>query len=222
MRDIKGSSRHNRFLQALAVVLLVQAALFYSASRGEKVPSISPLQYFPSNIGGWVTVRDTLLEPEVQEVLKADDTLNRSYQDQATGAIAYLFVAYFKSQRTGQAPHSPKNCLPGSGWQPVSTGYATVNVAGLPQPITINRYVVEHGSDKSAVLYWYQSPRRVIANEFAAKFWLVADSIRYHRSDTSLVRIVVPVRENQLAEATQTGIAFAQNIFPVLRGYLGM
>ena len=222
MPDTKGSPNHNRFLQALTIVLLVQAALFYSASRGEKIPVILPLQNFPRTLAGWVTIRDTVLEPEVQEVLKADDTLNRSYQDSATGAVAYLFVAYFKSQRTGQAPHSPKNCLPGSGWQPVATGYATMNVPGLAQPITINRYVVEHGNDKSAVLYWYQSPRRVVANEFAAKFWLVADSIRYHRSDTSLVRVVVPVRENQLAEATQTGISFAQNIFPVLRGYLGM
>ncbi len=222
MPDPKGSPTHNRFLQALTVVLLVQAALFYSASRGEKIPTILPLQDFPRNVGGWVTVRDTQLEPEVQEVLKADDTLNRSYQNTASGVVAYLFVAYFKSQRTGQAPHSPKNCLPGSGWQPVATGYATMSVPGLAQPITINRYVVEHGNDKSAVLYWYQSPRRVVANEFAAKFWLVADSIRYHRSDTSLVRVVVPVRENQLAEATQTGISFARNVFPVLRGYLGM
>ncbi len=220
MRDTDSSPLlPKRFLQALTVLLLAQAALFYSASRGEKVHSISPLQYFPVDVHGWRVVRDTPLEPEVQDVLHADDALNRSYVDGKSGALAYLFVAYFKSQRTGQTPHSPKNCLPGAGWEPLATGYINVRVAGEPQPITINRYVVERGNEKSAVLYWYQSPRRVVANEFAAKFWLVADSIRYHRSDTSLVRTVVPVQENDLPRAIQTGVGFAQSIYPALRQY---
>ena len=54
----------------------------------------------------------------------------------------------------------------------------------------VNRYVVEHGEDKSVTLYWYHSHNRVIASEFSAKFWAVADSIRYHRSDTALVRVM--------------------------------
>ena len=51
------------------------------------------------------------------DVLRADDTLNRIYRLRA--ASSYLFIAYFKTQRYGQSPHSPKNCLPGSGWEPV-------------------------------------------------------------------------------------------------------
>ena len=211
-----------KVLPALAMVLLVEAVLFYSASRGEKISRIPPLQYFPLNAAEWTTVRDTPLEPEVQEVLQADDTLNRVYLSQATREPAYFFVAYFRSQRTGQAPHSPKNCLPGSGWQQVASGYTDLHVAGQPQPITINRYVVEHGNDRSMVLYWYQSSHRVIANEFSAKFWLVADSIRYHRSDTALVRIVVPVRDAGIDAATRTGISFAQSIYQPLRQYLEM
>lgn len=212
---------HNRYLRAFTVVLLVQAALFYSASRGEKIPSIAPLRYFPLDAQAWKTLRETPIQPEVEEVLRADDTLNRSYRNQETGAEAYLFIAYFKTQRAGQAPHSPKNCLPGSGWEPVATGYATVRVAGEPRPIQINRYIVQHGNDRSAVLYWYQSRDRVVANEFAAKFWLVADSLRYHRSDTSLVRVVVPVREDDLDSAIRTGLSFVESIFPQLRQYLG-
>jgi len=70
------------------------------------------------------------------------------------------------------------------------------------------------------VLYWYQSQRRVIASEFAAKFWLVLDSIRYHRSDTALVRVTVPVIAGDQGTATQLGVAFVQTLFPVLKGYL--
>ena len=87
-------------------------------------------------------------------------------------------------------------------------------------PIRVNRYVVARGEEKSVVLYWYQSHNRVIAGEFAAKFWLVADSIRYHRSDTALVRVVVPVRAGDIDSAVNNGIAFVQAIFPDLQKQL--
>ena len=161
-------------------------------------------------------VRDVPMEKEVQEVLKADDTLNRVYVNASRTDSAYLFIAYFKTQRYAQAPHSPKNCLPGSGWEPVETGRQTINVAGWNAPIVTNRYVVEHGDEKSVVLYWYQTHHRIIASEYWAKFWLVVDSIRYRRSDTSLVKIVVPVRDNNVGAATATGVQFIEVLFPSL------
>jgi EpsI family protein len=165
-------------------------------------------------------IQDIPIEPEILDQLKADDTLNRNYADANSRVGVNLFVAYFKTQRTGQSPHSPKNCLPGSGWEPAATGFLDVPVSGEPQPIKINRYVVSRGEEKSVVLYWYQSQRRVIASEFSAKFWLVMDSIRYHRSDTALVRVTVPVWQNGESGATDLGIAFVQTMFPVLKTYL--
>jgi EpsI family protein len=84
----------------------------------------------------------------------------------------------------------------------------------------VNRYIVSRGEDRSVVLYWYQTPKRVIASEYAAKVYLVADSIRYRRTDTALVRIVVPVINKDDAYALKTAIDFAQTIFPPLKGYL--
>jgi EpsI family protein len=160
--------------------------------------------------------RDVPMEKEIQDVLKADDTLNRVYVNPSRTDFAFLFVAYFKTQRYGQAPHSPKNCLPGSGWEPVETGRETINVPGWNAPIVTNRYVVEHGDEKSVVLYWYQTHSRIIASEYWAKFWLVVDSIRYRRSDTALVKIVVPVRDNNIGAATATGVQLIQAVFPSL------
>jgi len=132
---------------------------------------------------------------------------------------ANLFIAYFKTQRQGQSPHSPKNCLPGSGYQPSESGRIDVPVAG--GSININRYVVSRGEDESVVMYWYQSQGRVIADEFAAKFYLIADSIRHHRSDTSLVRVVVPVTEHMTREkASQTAIDFVQAAYPAVSAWL--
>jgi EpsI family protein len=207
----------NRYAQAVTVILLLQAIAFYAvASRPEHVPPVPPLGRFPAVIGAWTMTQDIPIEKEVLDLLKADDTLNRVYVDPAKRALVTLYIAYFKTQRYGQSPHSPKNCLPGSGWEPVEVGISSLAVPGWDAPIAINRYVVEHGEEKSVTFYWYQSHKRVIATEYAAKFWAVADSIRYHRSDTALVRVIAPVRNNDIARATATGLDFIQALFPEL------
>ena len=98
----------------------------------------------------------------------------------------------------------------------MDSGTESIAVPGLEAPAVINRYVVERGDAKSIVFYWYQSHRRVIASEYAGKLWLVADAIRYRRSDTALVRIVVPIREDNTYAADQSGIRFLKALFPSL------
>jgi EpsI family protein len=208
---------HNKYAVILTVVLLLEGGVFYAvANRAENVPLAGPLAAFPAQVGGWRMVQDVKIEPEIQDILQADDLLNRSYLNPAGNTGVYLFIAYFKTQRSGQAPHSPKNCLPGSGWEPIESEPITIDVPGRSEPIRSNRYVVAHGDEKSVVLYWYQSHNRIIASEFAAKFWLVADSIKYHRSDSSLVKVVVPVRDGDIDAATKAAVAFVQALFPDL------
>ena len=210
----------NRYARTLTAVLLAQAALFYSASRGEKTPTSRPLEQLPERIEQWRLAQRGVIEKEVAEVLRADDVFTAVYASPRAASAVNLFVAYFKTQRSGQAPHSPKNCLPGAGWTPTASGDLQLSIADQPQPITINRYVVSRGGEKGVVLYWYQSRGRVVASEYAAKFWLVADSIRYHRSDTALVRVWAPVVGNDEQAATQAGAQFVQSVFPVLREFL--
>jgi EpsI family protein len=209
---------HSKYLRILTLVVVVQAVLFYSASHGESTPLPLPLSSFPDGLGQWKLHSESVVDPEEEAVLKADDTLKRVYTN-PQGYPASLFIAYFKTQRTGQSPHSPKNCLPGSGFQPVENGRVDVAVPG--GSIDINKYVVSSGEDESVVLYWYQSQGRVIADEFAAKFYLIADSIRHHRSDTSLVRVVVPVAGGlSRGEANKIALNFVQAAYPAVDSWL--
>jgi EpsI family protein len=207
----------NKFARVLSVVLVAQAIVLHTAiSRPENTPAVRPLSEFPRTIAGWRTVQDVPIETEVLDLLKADDTLNRLYADPAGKIDIDLFIAFFKTQREGQSPHSPKNCLPGNGWQPVETGLVSIPVPGRAEPIVANRYVASHGDDKAVVIYWYQSHNRIIASEYSAKLWLIADSIRYHRSDTALVKTVVPVVNDKIDAATALGVSFVQTMFPEL------
>lgn len=219
------SSAPFRFLKStparvLTAVLLLQVAGMFAISRRETVPLARPLSQFPTQLGAWSMFQESEADQETLDVLRADDTLSRTYTNPARGIGANLFVAYFKSQRTGQTPHSPKNCLPGSGWAPSESDVHAIRIPGRAQPILVNRYVVSKGEDKSVVLYWYQSRDRVVASEYRAKFYLVADAIQYNRTDTALVRVVVPVSGNDSATATRTADQFVQAFFADLRQYL--
>jgi len=210
----------NKYARILTVVLVIQAALFYATSRGENVPSMQPLRDFPHALSGWLMVQEGYVDDETQAVLKADDTLTRTYGSPKFPLASNLFVAFFKTQRTGKTPHSPKNCLPGSGWEREREDYLDVTIPGMAEPIQVNRYIVSKGDQKSLVLYWYQTQKRVVANEYKAKIMTVEDAIRYNRTDMAIVRVVVPVRGSNDAEAQQEAVEFVQSFFIPLRKYL--
>lgn len=204
----------------LSAVLLAQAGIFYGFSRSEKVPSRLQLADFNLTGTSWQDIEDMELSQDEKDVLKADDLLSRVYQDKSSGRVATLFVAYFDTQRTGKSPHSPKNCLPGSGWSSTSSEIVEIPVPGQPQPIQANRYIVARGDNQSIVLYWYQSHNRTVASEYWAKYYTIADSIRYNRSDTALVRVVVGVSNGNTEKAIKTATDFAVAFFPQLKQHL--
>ncbi len=217
---------NSKAARIVTALLVVQTALLYSAIRPELVPPSRPLADMPTTLGSWHLVQTGVIEQEVLDVLKADDILNGVYCSSAspdcvqTGqGAASLFVAAFRTQRNGKAPHSPKNCLPGSGWVPLSSGEIAIDV-GRPAPITVNRYVIAYGSQRDLVLYWYQSRDRAVANEYKAKFWVMADAIRLNRTDTALVRVIVPLVNRDQAQAQATATGFVKSFYSTLLNYL--
>lgn len=119
--------------------------------------------------------------------------LARSYQASDTSrAVTFsLYVGYYAQQTQGQTIHSPKNCLPGSGWEPLASRAETVATAA--GPVTVNRYLLQNGKQRALVLYWYQGRGRVAWNEYLVKWNLLRDAALKRRSDEALVRVVVPV-----------------------------
>ena len=203
----------------VSVLLIGQAAVLYSAIRPEAAINPKPLAQMPLQLGEWSFTQEGVVDQDTRDILKADDLLLREYQDGLTGARGTLFVAAFQSQRTGKTPHSPKNCLPGSGWTQLSSDMYPIDV-GRPQPIVVNRYVVQNGETRSLVLYWYQSRDRVVASEYNAKFWVMADAIRYNRTDTALVRVVMPIEGGDEGAATNEAVSFVKQFFAPLRAIL--
>jgi len=211
---------NSNWLYVFAPLFLAgQGLLIHFAAGDEKLPTTPMLSRLPGQIGVWSELRDDPFDQDLVSELQADQVLNRIYVNRPSGSLGTLFLAWFASQREGRTqPHSPKVCLPASGWFPESSG--ELNIATPAAVITANRYVVFNGNQRAVVLYWYQTPQRAIASEWASKFWTMADALRYHRTDTALVRIVVWSAVGGEQAATETARNFAENLYPILRQHL--
>lgn len=208
----------------LSGVLVLGAGYVGTASKTEHVPLRSPLAQFPVDIGAWRGQDTEPFTPDILDVLGVDEYVSRVYQSDRNSAG--LYIGYYESQRQGDTIHSPLNCLPGSGWEPVSKSYLAIPVktdtAG-ERDIIVNRYVVQKGLDQQVVLYWYQSHGRVIANEYRSKIFMVYDAVRLNRTDAALVRVISPrIGSDPGAEAAAgaRAVAFVKAMFPLLDKYL--
>jgi EpsI family protein len=211
----------------LSIGLVTASGLIAQASRSEPVPTRAPFATFPMALGDWQGRESPALEKDVLAILGVNDYLTRAYYSGPRSA-AGLYVGYWESQRQGGSIHSPLNCLPGAGWEPLSKSTLDIAVlssatAPAPRQISINRYVIQKGLEQQLVLYWYQSHGRTVASEYASKFFLVADAIRLNRTDAALIRVTVPItagEEQAEAHAEAEGVRFIKALFPVLTTYL--
>jgi len=210
-------SATGRFL-IVAALLAGTAGLLQARRKMELIPKREPVRSFPIQLGSW-RGQDQRISDDVLAILGPGDFVSRIYT-QAGQPFVGFFLAYFPSQQTGDTIHSPKNCLPGSGWMPVES--ARIVIAGNNgRFVQTNRYIIQKGIDRQLVVYWYQAHGRAVASEYWSRFYLVADALRMNRTDGALIRIITPIQEGEAWEiAQQRAVSFAQQVLPSLDNYV--
>jgi len=210
-------SATGRFL-IVAALLAGTAGLLQARRKMELIPKREPVRSFPIQLGSW-RGQDQRISDDVLAILGPGDFVSRIYT-QAGQPFVGFFLAYFPSQQTGDTIHSPKNCLPGSGWMPVES--ARIVIAGNNgRFVQTNRYIIQKGIDRQLVVYWYQAHGRAVASEYWSRFYLVADALRMNRTDGALIRIITPIQEGEAWEiAQQRAVSFAQQVLPSLDDYV--
>lgn len=179
---------------------VLPAAIFLVGlvGRGMLQPSESrtltrPLEDLPSRFGDFVAIRDHEMSEGEERMLKADEYIIRTYES-PEGQEFGLYVAYYGRQARGASIHSPRNCLPGAGWEPVQ--HDRLLLTGTAVTGSVNRYIVEHTSGRRAlVYYWYEGRGRREANEYLVKWQMLRDGVFKRRSDEALVRLIFPLPE---------------------------
>jgi EpsI family protein len=197
----------------ITVALLLGAfILLHTVSHGEPVVSRRPLSELPYSVGKW-SGQERPFSDQITQAAGVSDYTNRFYYSEGVAPVE-LYVGYYGSQRTGDTIHSPRNCLPGAGWDPIRSGFVTVPVA-LGRKIVVNEYLIQQDQNRQLVFYWYQTGGRIIASEYAGKFWMVADAISRNRTDGALIRLVTPITDNE-ERAQARLVEFTRDLFPKL------
>jgi EpsI family protein len=193
--------------KALAYVpiclLAVGCALLWNAHAQKAVPIAGSLSSILSDTPGLVFVDQRISENE-RRIAGMTDYVARAYRRDS--AVAFTtFVSYYDRQTKGKTIHSPRNCLPGAGWEVVSGGALEVFANGTVNPI--NRYVLKNGGSTAIAYYWYQGRGRVTASEYRVKWNLLRDAALYGRTEEALVRLVIPIRgDRALAPEAAAGL----------------
>jgi exosortase D (VPLPA-CTERM-specific) len=215
-------------LFCLAGMFVAVSLAVRNGRAADVIPTRQPLRGLPIQVGAWSGRANPDFDARVVRILGADEYLTRVYRN-GTAPPVDLFIGYYGSQRTGAVIHSPLNCLPGAGWQPIDRRRVAVDVdlaaSGEPRQVRavgINRVVVQKGDEQQVALYWYQERGRVIASEYASRAYMVLDAARYGRTDGALVRVTTPAGSNarDVEAAAARLIEFVRLIFPLLPGYV--
>lgn len=183
-----------RTFYAALVVLVMFFAVSQSLRVGDSIhPPRAPLDRFPLGIGEWNGLPGRLDAVFLKE-LDLDDYIVADYRA-GQGAPINFYVAYYNVQAEGEGTiHSPRSCLPGSGWRIQNLTQQTlpgIDWAGVP--LQVNRAVIAKDQQQVLVYYWLQQRGRVITNEFMAKWWIFWDRILRNRTDGALVRVMVEI-----------------------------
>jgi EpsI family protein len=180
-------------------------------TRQQTMPLSAPLATIPATLGRYLS-HDQPLTAEEQRVVGMSSYLLRNFSRDSVRAFS-VYVGYYDQQLQGKTIHSPKNCLPGAGWEPIAAGRETIATAD--GPATVNRYLLVNGGQRALVYYWYQGRGRVEADEYRVKLQLLLDSALRGRTEEALVRIVVPVTGDERA-ATELATWVAGHVLPAV------
>jgi EpsI family protein len=202
----------------LIVFILVIAIIYLKVfTTIEAVPLPADIENFPKQVGSFSMTGSSEFPEDVLQELGVDTYINRNYRDK-DGYQLSLYLGYYEEQREGSLIHSPKNCMPGSGWNPVESSVIPIRVSDSNKTYKVNRMLFQKGMDKLIMHYWYQGRNRIVANEYIDRFFLILDSIFRHRSEGALVRVIGPWDPSGNNEKKQE--QFIENLFPALQQHL--
>ena len=208
------------FIAACGALVLFIGVTQIMPRPAEIYPPRASFDQYPATVGPWRGHRNSL-DGVYSDALKLDDYLLADFVD-GSGPPVNLYIAYYNSQRKGEAVHSPRSCLPGGGWQLRDFGQRTLNGVSIDgQPLRVNRTLIELGDQRQLVYYWFQQRGRVITNEIAVKWYLFWDALTRRRTDGALVRLIttLPVGGDEL-DADRRLAELAARIAPTLTRYV--
>lgn len=200
----------------IVYVLLGLAGLFINLHSDIAVPMNKPFAEFPVSKGDWNMISNFKMDEASLKVLKAADYIHRRYTD-AGGNTVTLYMGYHSGGKGSGGIHSPKHCLPGSGWFEASEKKMKVD-AGAGE-INLVKAVYQKGDSKELFLYWYEVKGKSLSDEYSLKIAEIMGSVVHRRRDSAFIRVSVPFETDE-EQAFAAGKKFIKDFYPLIRDFL--
>jgi len=188
----------------LLILILITTALYVTTRREAAIPAARSFQYFPQVVNDWQMVKETYFDSRVLKVLKPTDYLSRLYRH-SSGATVDLYIGFHNGGPDSGPIHSPRQCLPGSGWNRLSDKVRSIQSNGIEISYVSSLY--QKDIEKQLFLYWFQVGGDSVTNEYALKLAMVKNSLLQNRRDSAFIRISVMANDGQ-DKAIATGEKF--------------
>jgi len=202
------------------LILLLFAATWYTLNVTTEVkdtPIKRTLADFPQRLGDY-RLSDTLQSSSAElKILGVNDYIQYDYKNSAGERIDF-YVGYYQAVGVTGSYHSPRNCLPGSGWGITTTRQVPLHVNG--KTAMVSEMLIQNGADQQVVVYWYQNRGRIIASEYWEKFWLIKDALFMNRRDGAFIRVMSYAKDGQVAAAKDRIQKFSEMALPELDRFL--
>jgi EpsI family protein len=197
-------------------LLFIVVGLYLNLHSDVAVPTNKPFSEFPVSNNGWQMHSQSEFSDNVLNVLRPTDYLSRQYTG-PDGKQVSLYIGYHSGGKNSGGIHSPKHCLPGSGWYEASSKRTELEVEG--KKIKLVRALYQKGESREMFLYWFQVKDKSLSEEYSLKLSEIMNSLLYRRRDSTFIRISVPFETNE-ARAVATGEQFIRDFYPVIMGFL--
>ncbi len=207
--------------------------VYYFFATGEVLPARKEFRDFPLTLHEWRCSGLERMGADIEANLGVSDYLICTYRNDALRKEVGVYLGYHESQvRSGggggggsmkeRVIHTPKHCLPGSGWDIIQADARPLDLDGLPErPAEINRFIIAKENDRQVVYYWYQSQGRVTDKDWLKAIYLFWDRATRHRTDGALIRFTVPMDKNTTPEESDAVFeSLAREMLPLLNEYI--
>jgi EpsI family protein len=206
--------KNSRFF--VVYILIIATGLYINLYSEITVPINRSLKELPLSYKGWKMVSESIFDENILEKLRPTDYVLRRYVGSEKIPV-YLYVGYHGGGNNSGEIHSPRHCLPGSGWLKIKEDKISINSES--GKINLVKAIYQKGEEKELFFYWYKVRGETLSSEFALKFTQIINSMLYRRKDAAFIRVSVPFESDENI-ASSVGIKFIKDFYPVIERFL--
>ncbi len=173
------------YISLIVIALTFAMTLLIKFYRPETAGNVN-FDSFPLEIGDWKGTKETL-DPQILELLNPQAIISATYVN-SEGISIHLLFDFFSSEAAFGGPHSPRNCLPGSGW--VITETVANNIRNKNSVIPAGRFQLQMHKSKQVMDFWYITNYGETANDYVFKLYELLSALTFKPRDIAFVRFV--------------------------------